>query len=205
MSNLIITAICEKVRLQKLRKAKYSILASILHIFQKIFLTELHTYLYKKTLFKSHDFLISCFESGHIFQEKVNFWKINFVILFLSFLNNILTIFLCFLSFFELPYSDKSSLSFWKYVKNKGKAALYIYLDFADVSSLTFKLSVWKRGCTISFELQMPQTSSTPLWKALVKFYQGKLKLQFLLFLLVNCYNFSINYVVLTYKKILVT
>ena len=36
--------ICEKVRLQLLRKAKYSILASISHIFQTIFLTELHTY-----------------------------------------------------------------------------------------------------------------------------------------------------------------
>ena len=35
-------AICEKVRLQQLRKAKYSMLASILHIFKKLFLTEPH-------------------------------------------------------------------------------------------------------------------------------------------------------------------
>ena len=43
-------SICETVRLQLLRKAIYSILASILHIFQKKFLTEPHTYLYN-TLF----------------------------------------------------------------------------------------------------------------------------------------------------------
>ena len=61
-------SICEKVRLQQLRKIKYSLLTSILHIFSKIFLTELYTYLYN-TLCKSHDFLIPCFESGHIFQK----------------------------------------------------------------------------------------------------------------------------------------
>ena len=66
--------VCEKVRLQKLKKEKYSILASIIH-FQNLFLTEPHTCCYN-TLHKSHDFLISCFESGHTFQ------KINFVILF---------------------------------------------------------------------------------------------------------------------------
>ena len=38
--------ICKKVRLQQLRKAKYSILAPILPIFQNFFLTESHTYLY---------------------------------------------------------------------------------------------------------------------------------------------------------------
>ena len=48
-------SICEKVRLQLLRKVKYSILASISHIFQTIFLTELHTYL-QNTL--CHDFLM---------------------------------------------------------------------------------------------------------------------------------------------------
>ena len=59
---------CEKVRFEQLRKAKYSILASISHICQK---KEPHTYLYN-TLCKSHDFLISCFESGNIFK-KCNF------------------------------------------------------------------------------------------------------------------------------------
>ena len=60
--------IFENVRLQQLGKAKYLLLRSILLIFQKSFLTETHTYLCN-TLFKSHDFLISCFESGHIFQN----------------------------------------------------------------------------------------------------------------------------------------
>ena len=59
--------ICEKLRLQQLRKAKYSILASILHIFEKHFLTEPHTYLHN-TLRKSYGFLISCFESGNFFR-----------------------------------------------------------------------------------------------------------------------------------------
>ena len=61
-------SVCEKVRLQQLRMAKYSILASILHIFEKKILSEPHNYLYN-TLCKSRDFLISCFESGHIFQK----------------------------------------------------------------------------------------------------------------------------------------
>ena len=39
--NLIMFSICEKVRLQQLRKAKYSILASISHIFQESFLTDI--------------------------------------------------------------------------------------------------------------------------------------------------------------------
>ena len=60
-------SIFEKVRLQQLRKAKYSILASIAH-FSKTFPTEPRTYLYY-TLCKYHEFLISCFESGHIFQK----------------------------------------------------------------------------------------------------------------------------------------
>ena len=47
-------------------------------------------------------------------------------------------------------------------------------LEFADVSSyLTYKFSACKRGCTISFELQLPQTSSTTSWKALANFYEG--------------------------------
>ena len=60
-------SISEKVRLQQLRKAKYSILASILHIFQKKYLKELYIYLFN-TLCKSHSFLISYFESGNIFK-----------------------------------------------------------------------------------------------------------------------------------------
>ena len=56
------------MRLKQLRKAKYSILASIFHILKKFFLTEPHTYLCNTTG-KSHDFLISCCESGHTFQK----------------------------------------------------------------------------------------------------------------------------------------
>ena len=74
-------SLCEKVRLQQLRKAKCSILASISDIFQKNFLTEPHTCLYS-TLCKSHDFLISCFQSGHIFSKVWLFGKIHFIILF---------------------------------------------------------------------------------------------------------------------------
>ena len=52
--------------------------------------------------------------------------------------------------------------------------ALETSLEFADVSSyLTYKFSACKRGCTISFELQLPQTSSTTSWKALANFYEG--------------------------------
>ena len=60
-------SICEEVRLQQLRKAKYSILASILHILQNIF-TEPHNYL-NNTLCNVHYFLISCFEFGHILKK----------------------------------------------------------------------------------------------------------------------------------------
>ena len=69
------------MRLQQLRKAKYSILASILQIFNFFFLTEPHTYLYN-TWRKSHGFLISCFKFGNIFQKMWLFGKIHFVILF---------------------------------------------------------------------------------------------------------------------------
>ena len=57
------------MQLQQLRKAKFSILASISHIFQNLLLTEPHTYLYNE-LYKSHGFLISCFESGNILQKS---------------------------------------------------------------------------------------------------------------------------------------
>ena len=55
----------------------------ILHIFQKGFFTEPHTFLYH-ALGKSHDFLISCFRSGQMFLKLWLFEKINFVILFLN-------------------------------------------------------------------------------------------------------------------------
>ena len=64
------SSICGEVRLQQLRKAKYSISASILHIFQFFFLTEPYIYL-QNILCKSHGLLISCFESGNIFQKMV--------------------------------------------------------------------------------------------------------------------------------------
>ena len=60
-------SICEEVRLQQLRKAKYSISASILHILQNIF-TEPRNYL-NNTLCNVHDFRISCSEFGHIFEK----------------------------------------------------------------------------------------------------------------------------------------
>ena len=41
-------------------------------------------YLLVQYTVKSHDFLISCFESGHFFQEMQLFGKIHFVIFFLN-------------------------------------------------------------------------------------------------------------------------
>ena len=45
------------------------------------------------------------------------------------------------------------------------------FLDFAYVSIyLPFKISVWEKVCTISFELEISQTLSTPiegLWKVI--------------------------------------
>ena len=67
LRNLTIISICGKTRLQQLRKIKYSILASVLHIFHNFFLAEPHTHLHN-TLCKSHDFLVFCFESWHIVQ-----------------------------------------------------------------------------------------------------------------------------------------
>ena len=86
MRNLIIS-IYEKARLKQLSKAKYSILASILHIFQKNFLQSI---IPTCTIHcKSHDFLISCFKSRHIFQNILTYRKKLFCH---SFLNNIITI-----------------------------------------------------------------------------------------------------------------
>ena len=50
-------SLCEKVELQQLRKAKYLILASILHKSQFFFLAEPHTYLCY-TICKSHVFFL---------------------------------------------------------------------------------------------------------------------------------------------------
>ena len=69
------TSVCEKVKLQKTRKTKYSILASILHIFLKNFLTAIRTY---RTLHKSYDF----YKFRHIFQKIKLFRKIHFVFIF---------------------------------------------------------------------------------------------------------------------------
>ena len=79
--NLVMISICEKTRLQQLRKAKHLILTLILYIFRIYFLTKPHTYLYH-TLCKSKDFLTYCFEPRHIFQKMCLFGKVNFVILF---------------------------------------------------------------------------------------------------------------------------
>ena len=69
LRNLIMISICEKVKLQQARKAKYSILASILNIFQNFkSFQNLHTYLYK-TMCTSHGFLISCFELETFFKK----------------------------------------------------------------------------------------------------------------------------------------
>ena len=58
-----------------------------------------------------------------------------------------------------------------KQIKNKDNVVLDIFLDSTCVSSyLTFKFSALNRACTICFELQKPQTSST----LFSKFYQGK-------------------------------
>ena len=63
-------------------------------------------------------------------------------------------------------FSDSTS-------KNNGNVAMGTFLDFADTSNYgTFEVSAWKRSCTISFEIQMPQTSPAPFWKVLTKFYQ---------------------------------
>ena len=72
--------ICEKVRLQQLREAKYSILASILHNFLFFFfLAEPLTYLYN-ILYKSHDFLHLALNLGTFFK-KCDFLK-KFVLSF---------------------------------------------------------------------------------------------------------------------------
>ena len=67
-----------------------------------------------------------------------------------------------------------AKIIFWKYFKIKGILAQYIFLDFADVSSYSkFKVSAGKGGCTISFELKMPQNLLTTFLKSLAKLYKG--------------------------------
>ena len=64
-------------------------------------------------------------------------------------------------------------------LKSKGNNAQAFFFSFADVSSyLTFKFCAWKRGCTISFELQVTQTLLNIFWKGLTKFYSEKQELQ---------------------------
>lgn len=73
------------------------------------------------------------------------------------------------------PHPDKSYHIFWNYFQNKCNAALGMSLHFSDVTChLTFKVSAWKRGCTMYFKLKTPQTLSilflkVPTWKN--KFY----------------------------------
>ena len=57
----------------------------------------------------------------------------------------------------------------------KDNVAIDTFLNLGDISNyLPLKISPWKRGCKLSFELHITQTSSTPLRRALIKFYQGK-------------------------------
>ena len=60
--------ICEKSKVTSIKKCEIFKLAPILHIFRNFFLTESHTYFC--TLCKSNDFILSCFESRHIFQKN---------------------------------------------------------------------------------------------------------------------------------------
>ena len=76
--NLIVISFCEGVRLQQLRKTKYSPLASILHIFL------FFSFFSYRALYLLHGFFISCFESENIFQKMLLFGKIHFVIPFWS-------------------------------------------------------------------------------------------------------------------------
>ena len=86
LRNLIMIFICEKVRLQQVGKSKYSILASMVHIFQNIFLTQSYTYLYntqwnlmifsylalnQDTFFKKCNFLEKFISSFFFEQDQV--------------------------------------------------------------------------------------------------------------------------------------
>ena len=71
-----------KAAVKTIKKGKIfniSILASTLHTKKEVLQSHIPTCTIHC---KSHDFLISCFESGHIFQKMWLFGKINFVIPF---------------------------------------------------------------------------------------------------------------------------
>ena len=66
------------------------------------------------------------------------------------------------------PHSDKSNQIVWEYVKNKSRVAIETYLDFADINGyFTFKVSAWKKICTIFVELQKLQTFLESSYKVL--------------------------------------
>ena len=153
LRNLIMISICEKVKLQQARKAKYSILASILNIFQNFkSFQNLHTYLYK-TMCTSHGFLISCFELETFFK-KYHFLKNSFCH---SFWNKILFLILC------MMIADHDILwltepDFWK--KNLGGPNLrqmskiglkarffYYYLKFGSLVSLDIAYNDSSQQC----------------------------------------------------------
>ena len=55
--------------------------------------------------------------------------------------------------------------------ENNGIVTLDIFLDYGDVCNyLQSKFWTWKT-VTIFFELQMSQTLSNPIWKAITTFY----------------------------------
>ena len=76
-------SICEKMRLQLLRKAKYSILASMFHIYLFFFLQRLIPT--RKIQCKSHGFLTYYFESRNIFQKCDFLQKFSLSLIFFFF------------------------------------------------------------------------------------------------------------------------
>ena len=61
-----------------------------------------------------------------------------------------------------------------KVCKKKLNVFVKTFLDFANVSNYLKSIFAWKRSCTISFELQMPQISLAPLWQVLQSCTKGK-------------------------------
>ena len=67
--------------------------------------------------------------------------------------------------FFSQEYQllEKVNDRFWKYIKNKGEVTLDTFPNFAYVSSyLHLNTLTWKRGCTITSDVQMPRSLPTP-------------------------------------------
>ena len=92
----------------------------------------------------------------------------------------------------------------WKYIKNKRNGILDTFLDFADFSSYTFKLSAWNRGCAISLELQITNFLD-PILESSYKVLLRKVKTEETFYGLYSFYgslNFSINYLSLLYKYV---